>query len=207
MQPGIKNTASEEPQALLTLRGSTRNEQKRVEILMGLGKSVDLDRYGGLLVAMTLFLEAWEPRVVQAMPPAWRVWFVCRRRSVLLRRDLNALSLSVSPRKPLLKIDLATPSAAWGSLYAIEGLTMRNQEIAARLHEAHGIGAHNGGAYFGARGDVTGTLWRESSKVIQSMLEGPKSQAEACAAAVQTFHALTKVFLDVPTKQFAAAYN
>lgn len=204
MHTATKRKAAEEPTALLALRNSTLHEEKRVEVLMRLGPSVDLDRYRGVLVALTLFLEAWEPRVLQALHPGWRAWFVCRRRSVLLRRDLKALSLTVSQQSPLLKIDLCTSSAAWGSLYAIEGLTLRSRDIAARLHEAHGIGPHNGGAYFGARGDETGALWRECLGVLQVMLEGAEPQAEACTAAVQTFRALSDMFRNVPTRQFAA---
>lgn len=203
MHTDLNIGAADESAELLAMRNATRYEQMKVEVLVKVGQRFDLTHYHGLLITMALFLNSWEPCIIQALPEEWRDWFVCRRRSVLLKRDLNALCLSFSEKDLQLQIDLGTPSAAWGSLFAMEIFILSSSKISAWLHQKHGVGTHNGGAYFAAGSHATSILWREFQKVIKGNLEGPEPQAEASAAATQTFRALAKEIRKMSTKQSA----
>ncbi len=136
--------------------------------------------------------------MAQALPAWRRPWFLARCRGALLQQDLEALSLKPAAPPPELAVDLEPPGAAWGSLYVLEGSALGSQLIASRLREAHGIGPTNGGAYFGARGEATGALWREFRLQLEHELPTPSLQAAACRAAVQTFDALGAAFGKVP---------
>lgn len=184
---------------LLALRQATFQEQRRVETLMKLEQRFNLAHYHGLLLGLAGFLSNWESKVVEALPLEWQVWFVCRRRSVLLKRDLSALGLSVQGGAPAAEIDLTSQFAAWGSLYAMEALALECVKITARLQKFHGIDSQNGGAYFYAGGD-SGALWRELLKVLQAVLKGHGPQTEACKAAVQTLRALSQILRNVHGK-------
>lgn len=183
---------TEQSSEILALRDATRNEHKRVEVLMKIGHRFDLTHYQKRLITLTSFLCAWETRVVQVLPLEWQDWFICRRRSVLLRYDLSTLNISIDEQAVSPGVELGNSFAAWGSLYAMEAVATGNRKIAVWLHKTHGIGAQNGGAYFCAGVDRTDALAREFYKILQGVVKGPQPQADACTAAVQTFRALAK---------------
>ena len=197
----MRSAVVEESSELLALGYTTRSEQKRIEVLMRVGHRFDLDHYHRLLIKLILFLNAWEPRVVQVLPEKWQDWFICRRRSVLLKHDLSMQGINAIGEINLHRLDLDNPSAVWGSVYAMESMALDSQRISAWLQRGLEIGPHNGGAYFCNSGDKTGVLWRELHQVLRAEVKGPRSQTQACFAATQTLRALMKVLRHDPKQQ------
>lgn len=181
------------------LREATRKVHKQVEALMMPGREADLARYYRSSISLAQFLSSWEPLVMQVLQPGSRPWFVCRRRSVLSKRDLEALCLELPASLPRLEIELPTPAAAWGSVFVMEILALSSGRAAARLRDLFNIGPHNGGAYFGSRDDANGVLWREFDGLLDAMVQGPQRQSQACSAALQTYRALASVLRSRPS--------
>jgi len=178
------------------LRRATAERHRQVETQVRLGAEFDIGHYRCVLQCFEAFLAPWEACIAASLPPRLQHWFSARQRLALLRLDLAALS-TPPLGLPDKAFELALPSlaAAFGSLYVMEGSALGGQVIARQLARPlarqHGIGAENGGAYFGGAGDGTAAKWREFRQFLeQEVGSSPACRAHACTAAVQTFDAL-----------------
>ena len=174
------------------LRRATAERHRRVEAQVRLDADFGVGHYRCVLQCFEAFLAPWEACIAAALPLRLQHWFSVRQRLALLRLDLAALSAPPLDL-PDKAFELALPSlaAAFGSLYVMEGSALGGQVIARQLARQHGIGAANGGAYFGGAGDATAAKWREFRQLLdQEVGSGAASRAHACTAAVQTFDAL-----------------
>lgn len=161
------------PAIVLALRDATREAHERLDAAIpvltpGLGLAAYHELLGRYLVAH----RAVESALDQCASALARVGVTLdeRRKVPLLERDrAYVASLLVSnpddvmPNAPF---TLATPSAAWGALYVVEGSTLGGQHILRSLQSSelvrrHGLTSENGLAYFTGYGDRTATMWRQ----------------------------------------------
>lgn len=154
------------------------------------GHEFDHAHYRGCLAALSAFLKVLEPMIQNALQPEWQAWFACRRRSVLVLKDLERLGGRCERKLPTLAIDLNTPSAAWGALYAIETPLLRSRAIEMRMRHAQGLSPDYGGSYVGLTDQSAGPLWREFRETLNRIATGPRQRIQSCAGALQTLHAM-----------------
>ncbi len=115
-----------------------------------------------------------------------------RGRAALIERDLQALGApeGAAPTSLLDLGFLVTPSAAWGSLYVLEGSTLGGQVISKALRQAPWAPA-GGLAYFNPYGKRTGEMWagfRSALEAAAPTLETGK----VCEGARATFATLQR---------------
>lgn len=171
----------------MSLRAATEDSHARTESIVRLGSAFELGWYCTVLRAFDVFLAAWEPRMAAALPPSLRDWFATRCRGELARRDLAALGAARTSAVEVSLPALDDASAAFGSLYVLEGSALGGQLIAREAARLHGLDADSGAAYFTGWGARTGSMWREFQQVLESHDAAGADHAGACRAAVQTF--------------------
>ena len=176
--------------ALAELRLATRDRHARIDRLMNLRRMRDRGHYGRVLLAFDSFLAPWEQSVASALPARWQGWLHQRSRRPFLRKDLAALSLSPRPAAPLAMPRLAGNSAAWGSLYVMEGSALGGQVITRALAPA-GLLPDQGASYFHGWGADTTAMWQDFLLQLQAEVATSAAVESACAAACETFDALT----------------
>ena len=187
---------------LARLRTATGAAHARIEALLRLDGPITLDRYRAVLRGFDVFLAAWEPQVLAALPQRLHAWFHARSRHAFLRQDLRDLNEDVhavdgsNSRGPVsLGLSLDGPAAALGSMYVLEGSALGGQVIARTLLSQHGLGANHGARYFVGWGERTGILWREFRATMDAEVgDEARGSDRACAAAIATFEALIEVF-------------
>jgi heme oxygenase len=182
---------------LLALRAATAERHAAIDRLLSLARFVDRARYLSILGAFDGFLDRWEPRVLALMPPAFAAWFLAGSRRTLLNKDMAELHASPFALASGFadRPGLGSRAAAFGSIYVIEGSALGGRIIAKRIEEALGIHPGNGGAFFAGLGKDTGLRWREFRAALEIHVgPAPGSLQLACAAAVETFDALTETF-------------
>jgi heme oxygenase len=156
---------------------------------MDLRRMRDRAHYVRVLQAFDGFLAAWEASVTSALPRRWAAWLQARSRRPFLLQDLQWLG--AGPRGQDIELpSLATPAAAWGSIYVMEGSALGGQVIT-RVLAGEGIHPHNGAAYFHGWGEATGAHWREVRELLERELAEPRALAQACDAARGTFDTLS----------------
>jgi heme oxygenase (biliverdin-IX-beta and delta-forming) len=176
------------PAPLPALRAATRAQHERLDRLIDLRRLRDAHRYGRVLQVLDGFHSAWEAGVMQALPAPWHPWLRQRSRRPFLQQDLQLLGLPAgAPPEPMPL--LATPGAAWGSIYVMEGSALGGQVITRSLAEA-GLRPDRGAAYFHGWGPATGAMWKEARRLLERQLAAAPALAEACDAACATFEAL-----------------
>lgn len=157
--------------------------------------------YARVLQVFAAFLAAWEPSV-QAALPKWQGWLAARSRRAFLQQDLRHLGRPAP--SPVAWPGFASPAAAWGSVYVIEGSALGGQFICRSLAQA-GLHAHNGAAYFHGWGEATAGLWRETRAMLSAQLGSPASLDQACDGARLTFDALSSLLESIPHERTALA--
>lgn len=180
------NSAATPEPVLAALRAATRERHERVDQLMDLRRLAERAHYERVLQVFDAFLGPWEEAVAAALPEAWPTWLRQRSRRAFLQNDLHALGLQPLPRAAL-QLQLASPAAAWGSVYVLEGSALGGQVITRAL--AHS-GLQPASAYFHGWGIATGAMWQEFRLRLQHELPEPAWVAAACDAACQTFDVL-----------------
>jgi len=185
---------SEGQDTLGALRVATAVAHARIERVLALETPSSLSHYARVLRGFDCFLAAWEPCVARALPAHLHSWFEQRRRSPLVARDLEALRIPRDVATAVALPPLGSPASALGSLYVLEGSALGGQVIAQRMHRWHGIGPHDGAAYFTGWGERTGAMWREFRQLLASEVTDAASRQAACTSAVATFDALTATF-------------
>lgn len=181
-------TTTHRPDALAALRSATREHHDRVDRLMDLQRMQQPAHYARVLQVLDVFLAAWEPAVAAALPQRWQGWLRQRSRRPFLRADLHALGIAARP--PIQVPALRSESAAWGSIYVMEGSALGGQFISRSLAQA-GVPPTHGGAYFHGWGEATGPMWREVRGLLVSELDSGAAVSHACEAAQETFDTLS----------------
>lgn len=178
--------------AIDRLRAATGEQHRAIESLMRMNNGFSIAHYGRALQGFESFLTQWEPLLTSALPASLHTWAEGLRRLPLARRDMAALDL---PPLASVALHLALPdkAAALGSMYVLEGSTLGGVVIAGLLRKQHGIGVHNGGAYFSGWGAATAANWLRFREVLEAQI-GPDDAARerAATAAVDTFSALNQ---------------
>ncbi|MBL0421813.1 biliverdin-producing heme oxygenase [Ramlibacter sp. AW1] len=186
-----------ETTVLPALRQATAAAHLEIESVMRLDR---LDSPASLAAALQVFesfLSACEPMIGRALPPGMREWFEHHRRAGWAAQDLDALHTSPLPRDAMADLAIGSAAQALGSLYVLEGSALGGRVIARHLRDAIGVTEANGGRYFGGRGEHTGAVWREFCALLdRHIADEPAAREQACAAAIDTFKALTRRLRD-----------
>lgn len=131
-------------------------------------------RFVQVLRGFHAFHSVWEPRVAGLIDD--EPLLAPRRRLALLQRDL--LALGAEPGAPV-DFDLGflrDESAAWGSLYVLEGSTLGGQVIAKALRRGAAWVPAQGLSYFNPHGRETAALWRGFCDALEAA--APRLDAE-----------------------------
>ena len=183
------------------LRRATRAHHERIDALVDLRRLREGAHYAHVLKVFASFLAAWEPGVQDALPK-WQAWLVARSRRAFLQRDLRHLGQQAP--SPAAWPDFASPAAAWGSVYVIEGSALGGQFICRSLAQA-GLHAGNGAAYFNGWGDATAGLWRGTRETLAAQLGSGAALEQACDGARATFDGLSSLLESIPHERTALA--
>lgn len=177
-----------------SLKLSTTNEHHELETALDLlDSSLDLASYKRLLERFLGFYDPWEASCASALGNAHTEWFSARRKSHLLRRDLEVLgknehSFACLPQCTELP-SLRTTSSALGSMYVIEGSTLGGQLLARHFHSRLGVDANSGAAFFNGYGERTAEMWRNFAHAVERHVPRPSADEAICAARA-TFRSL-----------------
>jgi heme oxygenase len=177
-----------EASLISALRLATREAHERLETALPLtDPRLTRDAYRRLVEAFHGFYVPLEARLAgvasAASAPAHE-----RQKLVRLRADLLALgateagidALELCPTVP----EVATPGAALGCRYVVEGATLGGRVIAHALAKHLGLGPTTGAAFFEGYGVETATRWASFRVELDA---SPWPRAETLAAAVATF--------------------
>jgi heme oxygenase len=170
---------------------------------MNVARMRERGHYVRVLQVMDAFLGSWEAAVAAALPARWRDWVHGRSRRGWLQQDLRALG-AAPLAGPVPVPELATPAAAWGSLYVMEGSALGGQVITRELAAA-GLRPGAGASYFHGFGPATGAMWREFRAVLEAELAPADRIPPACEAARQTFDHLSLLLEHALHERTAAA--
>lgn len=177
------------PGPLSALRSATRAHHDRIDRLMNVARMRERGHYVRVLQVLDAFLGSWEDAVAAALPARWRAWLHGRSRRAWLQQDLRVLG-AAPLGGPVAVPELATPAAAWGSLYVMEGSALGGQVITRELARV-GLHPAAGAAYFHGFGPATGAMWREFRALLETELAPAERIPPACEAARQTFDQLS----------------
>jgi heme oxygenase len=181
--------------ALAPLRAGTRDVHERLEARLTVQAIVaSRASYSGVLARMLGVYGELEPRLEELLDAAWPALdLVARRKLPLLRDDLLELGLTpraieALPRCPATPAP-ASPDAALGCLYVLEGATLGGKVIL-RAATALAVDRGAGGAFFGAYGPQVGRRWQEFAAVVADATVAGIDVALMAASARATFEAL-----------------
>lgn len=188
---------------LEALRETTRPHHEAIEqnrlLSQILRPTLTHEVYIEVLARFYGFLKPLETELLRMSWHGWGEYFNGRVKTELLERDLTQMGTDV---EAMSRIPLCTElpacdrlSGCMGILYVIEGSTLGGQRIAAAVKKSLGIEAGSGGAYFHGYGSSTGTMWKETCRVLEEYGQGPETErAETVAAASDTFDKLNRWF-------------
>ncbi len=187
------------------LRDATRAEHDATESLMPL-MSTGLTReiYVQVLGALSPLVQGWESWVDGVASGDLRGMLERRRRSHLLRADLEAMGVHGAETKRAsadwhaIVTGEAEPSSRdpgkdgfgaslLGAVYVVEGSTLGGRFLARHVEQVLGMAPGVGDSYFQGHGELTGEMWRE---VLEKVRAIPDQDAGlTIAAAKRTFGA------------------
>ncbi|HEY0821188.1 MAG TPA: biliverdin-producing heme oxygenase [Rhizobacter sp.] len=183
------------------LRDKTRLEHARIEHLLRLTQPMSEARYAAIVSGFHEFLRRWEPRLAAALPQHLRDWAARRKRSAFAAEDLRHVrgvrgtKEASTAERAVRSLPLASPAAALGSMYVIEGSALGGQVITPLLQQHLGLTPLTGASYFHGHGPATGAMWRDFREVIAREIgEDHGAAREACQEAQRTFAALCEMF-------------
>ena len=195
MQP--PSTSTQLPRLAERLRASTREAHTGLEDALALlTPPLSRERFLSVLQGFRAFHKAWEPKVRAQLGAdlAGR-----GDRLALLDRDIDALGGGPAPPCAFDLAFLADASAAWGSLYVVEGSTLGGRFISKALRGAPWTPAE-GLAYFDPYGAGTGQMWARFKEDLEAAADLDRDAVVQGAEA--TFQAL-RVGLVRPLKAAA----
>ncbi|MCE4224036.1 biliverdin-producing heme oxygenase [Methylobacterium sp. C25] len=157
-----------------------------------------LEGYLGLLVLMRGFHAGFEPAIGRALDD--ETFFGPRRRLDRLDADLACLGLdpgTITTLPTITPIALASPAAAYGALYVLEGSTLGGQVIGRSIAERHGPEIAAACSYYRGHGRDTGRMWNAYRARLEA-LDGD----EALEAGIATFDTLRLWLAEQPPLEF-----
>jgi heme oxygenase (biliverdin-IX-beta and delta-forming) len=177
---------------LATLRAATRADHAALEREMDLLRPpLERDRFVHALQVFYGFHLAWEPRVASLIDD--EALLAGRQRLSLIQRDLARLGAAPEASNVFDLDDVGSRSAAWGSLYVMEGSTLGGQLIAKALRSHAAWAPAEGLGYFDPHGPRTVAMWRALCSALEAA--APSLDVDAATAAAQlTFRRLTQCF-------------
>ncbi len=169
------------------LRSDTREAHTALEDALALMRPpLRRERFVDVLQGLLAFHRAWSPRMAVLIGDPDLV--APRGKAALIERDLEALGVGETPAAPLDLSFLTTPSAAWGSLYVLEGSTLGGQVISKALRRAAWAPA-DGLTYFNPYGRRTGEMWARFRAALEAA--APTLETDlVCEGARATFRTL-----------------
>ena len=176
------------PTLLDRLRVETRPAHERIELALDIGARISSQgAYRALLSRFYGFHRAFEPQAERII--ADPAFFVPRRKTPLLVRDLKALGLSSLeierlPDCPLMPIE--ERAAAFGALYVVEGSTLGGNVISKLVRKTLGLCPATGCAYFGSYGGEIGAQWTMFTARLLAV-SSPETDDLVVASASRTF--------------------
>jgi heme oxygenase len=170
------------------LRLATRGAHERLETALPLtDPHLTRDAYRVIVEAFHGFYVPLESRLAAVTPagglPAHERQKLARLRADLLALGANDAGIDALPLCTAVP-EVATPGAALGCRYVVEGATLGGRVIAHALAKHLGFGPMTGAAFFEGYGVETATRWA-SFRVQLEASRWPR--AETLAAALATF--------------------
>ena len=175
------------------MRHATRELHERIEQALDLlAPGLSPERYRALLERFHGLIAPFEARL--ALVGGWEgigIDLDERRKAPLLVRDLRALGLADADIERLPRCGdlpaVSTLADGMDCLYVLEGSTLGGQVISRHVHEALGISAESGGAFFAAYGARTGRMWKAYQEALARLPAEPAVQAALVSAACDSF--------------------
>lgn len=179
---------------LLSLRSATSDEHQRLERRLSLlTPELTLTRYRSVLAAFYGFWAPLEASLASAAV-ALGSTFPLSPRSPLLRRDLEALGLSVAQVDELPRCEvlprLQRLEQLAGCLYVLEGARLGGQVVARFLRRSFGLEPAGGGAFFGDAAMQTRQRWYAYLEWLNAVAGSRVGQELVVHCAKETFAAL-----------------
>ncbi|AFZ68214.1 biliverdin-producing heme oxygenase [Deinococcus peraridilitoris] len=178
---------------LRRLKEHTQAQHERVEALVRvMDDPLTLQQYREVLGSMAGFYLPLEAQLSDLdLPQVFR--FEARRKSALLRRDLQVLGLSQTAHAARAQLPaLSTVAHALGCLYVLEGATLGGRIIARHVERQLQLTPENGAAFFASYGDTLGVMWKEFGAALSGYAAEHGGESEILQGAERTFGALER---------------
>ncbi len=145
-------------------------------------------RFVQVLQGFLVFHRAWGPRVAALVGDTGLL--EAPGKAALIERDLEALGVAPTVTSDAwIDLDfLTTPSAAWGSLYVLEGSTLGGQVISKALRQTPWAPV-DGLTYFNPYGRRIGEMWASFRMALEAAAPG-LDPGLVCEGARATFRTL-----------------
>ncbi|HEX4449071.1 MAG TPA: biliverdin-producing heme oxygenase [Polyangiaceae bacterium] len=181
-------TGPRESSLISALRLATRDAHERLETALPLtDPRLGCDEYRVVVEAFHGFYVPLESRLAGVAPtggaPAHERGKLARLRADLLALGTSEAGIDALPLCPTVP-ELATPGAALGCRYVVEGATLGGRVIVHALAKHLGLGPTTGAAFFEGYGVESATRWASFRVELDA---SPWPWTETLAAALATF--------------------
>jgi heme oxygenase len=178
--------------AMRALREATHEEHEAIERVVPLTQDhLRLPDYVAYLERALGFYAPLEARLSPALAGVPALDLAARQKTPLLERDLESLGVDAGRRAELPRCapELpASPSAALGVLYVLEGATLGGRIIARHLEKNLPELPASARRFLEPYGEDTGPRWKAFGAAVEAFAAGPDADLDAmCAAARTTF--------------------
>ncbi len=191
---------------LARLRLETRPEHERLERDFPLVRAdLTLDDYRLSLERLYSFYAAYEEQLSRSAPKDWQTFLVPRRKTDLLRTDLELLG--VQPEKlPRFELQMnqATVAEAIGSIYVTEGSTLGGQILLKHIRGVLRLPDNGPYRFFLGYGLETGAFWRSTREWLERKAVD-QSAEQVIAGARKTFVSMHELMCEQPIETAACA--
>jgi heme oxygenase len=169
------------------LKAETEHLHRAAELALDVeGRLSTLDGYVELVERLWSLHAGLERALQPHGPDLFGLDLGDRLRSPLLLADLQSLA-GTKPRLPPVVVGYATPAAAMGGLYVLEGSSLGGRVLFHRARQNLGITEHRGGRFLAGRGRSTAIRWRGFLKALASLPGEGDAADQAQGAATATF--------------------
>lgn len=175
------------------LRAATAALHARVEEGMDILRRMEtLEGYVELLARMESFYRPFERGLRRTLSSEIPAAFL-ESRVPRLQADLRHLAPDRSALPDADVPKFASPSAALGGLYVLEGAAIGGQIVARHLETAHGLTSECGASFFASGGEAVGPRWKAFRALLDEQEEGEAMESGAAT----TFLAFERVVVGV----------
>jgi heme oxygenase len=193
--------------AIAELRGATWACHQRLEKRLDVKTRFNsLAAYRAHLERLWGFCAELEQRVGPQLSGAVLPDFESRRKLPMLTRDLGVLGTDADRLRSLPRcLDVpacAEPAAALGCAYVLEGATLGGRTLLPLVQSRLGLTAEHGAAFLASYGEHVASMWLTFGAALDAWCSTPQRQANAAAAAVKTFDALSDWLCEGPAPRF-----